>query len=475
MGALRSELQQMSTQDLAYIAWQLEWSQQRRKKQIAPSGEWDVWPIITGRGWGKTRTGAEWIGREAWNDPGSISGVIAPTFEADVKQTCFEGPSGLMNVIPSELIKVYKSSDAIIELTNGSLIRGFAATEPERLRGPNLSRAWCDEVAAWKYLAATWSMLEFATRLGKAQIVITTTPKPLKFIKDLITNYRKWLTTGTLYENKDNLAAKFVKKITKYEGTDLGKQEIYGEVLNFEDYGILKRRWIKLWPADKKIPKLHFLLQSYDTAFKIKVKNDPTAHLAIGIIRPTERSPFVAIILDAWDDKMLYPDLRDKVKKGYDKYTYDDAERQTDVVLIEDKGSGQSLIQDLQRVKVPVFAYDPGNMDKIQRANMVSFLVKQGSLYALESKKKPGDPVQWVQRALDQICSFSPDMLEVVERSSKQATQNDGPEEGEHDDYVDALTQALKYLYDAGWLTSNLDAKEEEPEEEPKRGNPYAA
>lgn len=476
MSALRAELQALATSDLAYIAWQLKWAQERRPKQIPPQGEWDVWPIITGRGWGKTRTGAEWIAKEAWNDPGSISAVVAPTWQSDVLDTCFEGPSGILNVIPPELIRNWRSSDAHLFLINGSLIRGFSATEPERLRGPNLSRAWCDEVAAWRYLKQTWEMLEFATRLGlNPRIVVTTTPKPLRFVKQLMTEHRRTLTTGALMENRANLSAIFVKKIMKYDGTDIGKQEIYGELLSFEDYGIIKRKWIKLWPADKPIPKLHYIVQSYDTAFKVKVKNDPTAHSAWGVFRPTDKSAFCSLLLDAWRDKMEYPELRDKVKKHYTDYTYDALERPTDAILIEDKGSGISLIQDLQRIKLPVFAFNPGNMDKIQRANLVSFLPKQGSVYVPESKRDPGEPVKWARDFLEELCSFGPDMIDVIERSSKQATQADEPEDGEHDDWVDTFTQAHKFLYDGGWLTSTLDVPDEPDEEKPKRANPYAS
>lgn len=423
-----------------------------------------------------TRTGAEWLAKEAWNDPGSISAVIAPTFQSDVLETCFAGPSGLLNVIPPELIANWRSSDAHLELVNGSVIRGFSATEPERLRGPNLSRAWCDELAAWKYLQRTWDMMEFATRIGKKpQKVITTTPKPLKFIKDLMAEYSDTLTTGALMENRANLAEVFVRKIMRYDGTDIGKQEIYGELLSFEDYGIIKRRWIKLWPNDKTIPKSHFTVQSYDTAFKVKVKNDPTAHIALIVFRPDDKSPLSAMLCDAWTEKMLYPDLRDKVVKSFKDYTYDPSDRPTDAIVIEDKGSGQSLIQDLQRIGMPVFAYDPLGMDKIQRANLVSFLFKQGSFYVPESKLNPGEPVKWARPYLDQLCSFSPDMLEVIERSSKQATQADDVDAGEHDDWVDATTQAMKYLYDAGWLTTKLDLPDEPEEEQPKRVNPYAS
>lgn len=472
---LRSQLQNMTTEELAYIAWQLRWAKQRRPKQTAPEGEWGVWPIITGRGWGKTRTGAEWLGKAAWNDPGSVSGVVAPTYQSDLIETCFAGPSGLLNVIPPELVESWRSSDAHLTLKNGSVIRGFAATEPERLRGPNLSRAWCDEVAAWKYLKQTWDMLEFATRLGDApQIVVTTTPKPLKFIKNLMTEYRRTLTTGALLENRDNLASQFVKKIMRYDGTDLGKQEIYGELLSFEDYGIFKRRWIKLWPADREIPKIHFQLQSYDTAFKVQVKNDPTAMCAFGIFRPNDRAPFACMLLDAQRDKMEYPELRRWVKRNYTHVTYDRHEKETDAVLIEDKGSGTSLIQDLQRVNVPVFGYNPGRMDKIQRANLVSFLPKQGLLWVPESRKRPGEPVSWAEPYLDELCSFGPDMLEVIVRSSKEAKQADDPEDGEHDDWVDVTTQALKFLYDAGYLTSALDDDPEPDVEKPKHVNPYA-
>lgn len=129
------DLQSMAEDELRFLLWQLRWKAQARRKQLAPEGDWDNWGIRSGRGFGKTLSAAQWIGQEAWRDPGSITHVVAPTYD-DCRYICFEGPTGLLNVIPPELITSRNQSLPSITLTNGSYVRGFAADTPDRLRGP---------------------------------------------------------------------------------------------------------------------------------------------------------------------------------------------------------------------------------------------------------------------------------------------------------------------------------------------------
>ena len=163
------------------------------------------------------------------------SDLIAPT-SSDIRGVCFEGESGLLNVIPRELISSYNSSIAQIELKNGSLIRGFSAEEPSRLRGPQFHRVWCDELAAWQYVDETWDMMRFGLRLGDdPRVIITTTPKPIELVRKLLKdatkkNSRIHVTRGSTYDNAANLAKSFLNEITQYEGTQLGRQEIHAEV-----------------------------------------------------------------------------------------------------------------------------------------------------------------------------------------------------------------------------------------------------
>jgi phage terminase large subunit-like protein len=145
----------------------LKWLVAANRHQVPPSGDWwDIWLLLAGRGAGKTRCAAEWVWWEAWTHPSTRSLVSAPT-SGDVRDVCFEGESGLLNVIPNILIKSYTKSLHEITLTNGSIIKGIPASEPDRFRGPQFHRGWLDELAAWDYLDDAWDMLQFGMRLGK--------------------------------------------------------------------------------------------------------------------------------------------------------------------------------------------------------------------------------------------------------------------------------------------------------------------
>ena len=214
-----------------------DWHKTARNEQITPYGDWDLWVILAGRGWGKTRTGAEDIAFYALSNPQTISAVVTPTF-GDIRRVAFGGVSGLMSIIPKDCLmkgrgQGYNSSSAEIRLYNGSKIMGFSATEPDRLRGPQFHRAWCDELASWQY-ADTFDQLMFGLRLGeRPQCVITTTPKPNPLIHDILNRNNIVITRGSTFDNAENLAPSALKMLKeKYENTRLGRQELYAEVLD---------------------------------------------------------------------------------------------------------------------------------------------------------------------------------------------------------------------------------------------------
>lgn len=225
-------------------AWRAEWLFRARPKQIAPRGDWDVWNIIAGRGFGKTRIGAEESGFFATANPNTRIAVISPT-QKDVRTVCFEGESGLIARIPHYFIKNWNKSDLELTLINGSMLFGYSAEKPDRLRGPQFHQAWCDETAAWgasavadggeqQRLEETWSNLLFALRLGdRPRIISTTTPRPLEFLRKL-RNAKKVVTTcGSTFENEANLAASAVRLMREtYEGTRKGRQELHAEILD---------------------------------------------------------------------------------------------------------------------------------------------------------------------------------------------------------------------------------------------------
>ena len=222
---------------------------QARPKQRTPEGDWGTWLILAGRGWGKTLTGAKDLVAYAALNPETICAVVAPT-AGDLRRVCFDGPSGILSVIPEACLwhghrKGYNRGTSEVTLWNGSLIQGFAAIEPDRLRGPQFHRAWCDELAAWRYEDA-WDQLQFGLRLGdNPQAVVTTTPRPTPIIRSLVKDHGTELVTGSTFENEANLAPKALRKLKeKYEGTRLGRQELHAEILDDTEGALWKRAWL---------------------------------------------------------------------------------------------------------------------------------------------------------------------------------------------------------------------------------------
>jgi predicted phage terminase large subunit-like protein len=429
--------------------------------QTLPPGDWwSIWLMLAGRGAGKTRTAAEQIGWWAWENPGTRWLVAAPT-SSDVRGTCFEGDSGLVSVIPAPLIEDYNKALHELRLVNGSLIKGIPASEPERFRGPQFHGGWCDELAAWEYLQDAWDMMQFGMRLGrKTHLICTTTPKPKDLILELIAREGDdvVLTTASTYANLDNLSDNFKKQILAYEGTKLGRQEIYAEIIDPEEGGIVKREMFRLWPDGKEFPKFEYVIQSYDCAATEKTVNDPTACTVWGVFKPLD-GPMSVMLIDAWQDRLQYPDLRPKVIEEYGVVFGEGREKKrVDLILIEDKSAGISLIQDLQRAHLPVMAYNPGRADKIQRLNIVSNIIARGRVWIPESGNRKGYVRDWAEGFVSQICAFP---------------------ETTHDDYVDTCSQALRYLRDAGWLEIDPPPQDDWDEDDyvdtgRRRENPYA-
>ena len=228
---LQASLTAQPPQSQAVFAARAKWLDMARPEQLPPPGDWATWLILAGRGWGKTRTGAEavaWYGHSA---PGSRIAIVAPTF-GDARDTCVEGTSGLLSVIAHICIDTWNRSLGELVLTNGSRFKLFGAEAPERLRGPNNDYAWCDELAAWESQDA-WDQLAFTLRGGgQPRAIVTTTPRPKDIIRELAADPDTVITTGSTMDNASNLAPSFLRKIvSKYGGTRLGRQELNAELL----------------------------------------------------------------------------------------------------------------------------------------------------------------------------------------------------------------------------------------------------
>lgn len=224
----RKRLESLSGEESRALFY--DWSFWRRANQAVPAGNWRAWIVMSGRGWGKTRVGSETV--RGWVRDFEYVNIIGPT-AADARDVMIEGESGILNICPVEERPEYVQSRRLLRWPNGARSLIFSADEPERLRGPQHMKLWCDEIGAWRY-DDSWTQAMFGLRLGRnPQAVVTTTPKPRKFIRDLLAGEAVVITKGSTYENKQNLAKAFLGEIiSRYEGTHLGRQEIYAELID---------------------------------------------------------------------------------------------------------------------------------------------------------------------------------------------------------------------------------------------------
>lgn len=221
-----------SLSDEESLALLYEWGFWARPNQIEPTGDWLVWLLLAGRGFGKTRTGAETIRDWAENGTAKRMALIGPT-AGDVRDVMIEGESGLLAISAPWCRPSYEPSKRRLTWPNGAFATAYSADEPERLRGPQHDAFWADELASWRYPEA-WDQLQFGLRLGaRPRGIVTTTPKPIALVRDLLKDPTTAVTRGSTYDNRANLAASFFTKIvSKYEGTRLGRQELKAEILD---------------------------------------------------------------------------------------------------------------------------------------------------------------------------------------------------------------------------------------------------
>jgi phage terminase large subunit-like protein len=275
-------------------------NRRKRDKWLAAVGhhDWFIWLILAGRGWGKTRTGAEDIVKYMLERPGARVALVAATF-ADGRDTMVEGESGILGILPKKLLLHWNRSIGELILTNGSRAKIFSAEEPERLRGPQHHRAWADELAAWKYLKKTWDQLMFGLRLeyrdGEVpQVIITTTPKPLKFLREQIVksaNLRKGIivTRGNTFENAVNLARNTLEQLKEtYAGTRMGRQELNAEILEDYEGSVIKQSDIdaarvEIWQVPNLEDLLGLTAVGVDPAVTANKQSDETGIVAAGM------------------------------------------------------------------------------------------------------------------------------------------------------------------------------------------------
>jgi phage terminase large subunit-like protein len=225
--AFLADLSELEAAHLLY-----DWRFWARPEQVAPETPWETWLVLAGRGFGKTRTGAEWVRAEAESGRRRRIALVGPTLR-DVKKTMVEGEAGVIGISPPWFRPLFVKSELRLVWPNGVIADLYSAERPDRLRGPNHDAAWADELAAWKHLEETWDNLELTLRAGTdPKRVVTTTPKPRQGLKRLMLDPTTIVTRGSTSANADNLAKGYVTRLQRrYAGTRLGRQELEAEML----------------------------------------------------------------------------------------------------------------------------------------------------------------------------------------------------------------------------------------------------
>jgi len=389
-----------------------------RNKQQTPEGDWNVWLILAGRGWGKTRTGAFDIINHAMKYPKTINAVVAPT-TGDLRRVCFEGVSGINSLIPEQClkqgdIKSYNRSLSEITLWNDSKIVGFSAEQPDRLRGSQYHRAWCDELASWRYPEA-FDQLMFGLRLGqKPRVVITTTPRPTKIILNLLKRKSNdvHVTSGSTFENEDNLAPSALQQYKElYEGTRLGRQELYAEVLEdiegaLWNYKMFEPHRLK----QDEIPELARIVVAIDPAVTSSDNSDETGIIVAG--RGIDNRFYVL------EDATIKASPDRWMRKAVDLYYLHNADR-----IVAEVNNGGDLVEKLLRTIDNKIAYKKvqASRGKLVRAEPVVALYEQGKVSHVGS----------LSSLEDQLCTYaggnkSPDRLDALVWALTELMSNTG-------------------------------------------------
>lgn len=377
------------------------WDFCSRPKQRTPVGDWRIWLILAGRGFGKTRTGAEFVRQQVQMGRASHIALVGPT-AATVRDTMIEGESGLLKIFPKEERPRYEPSKRRITFKNGAVATAFSADEPDRLRGPNHSLAWADELAAWRYGSESWDMLMLGLRIGNhPRVVVTTTPKPVHTIRLLteINDGSVHITRGSTYENSQNLAQSFMDEVlSRYEGTRLGRQELHAEVLDDVEGALWVREDI-----DKnrvlEFPDLVRIIVAVDPAATSKKSSAETGIVVVGISR--DKHGYVLA------DYTIRGTPLEWGRAAVSAFHRHNADR----IVAESNQGGEMVSHTLKMIEpdVPVKMVH-ASRGKQTRAEPVAALYEQGKVHH----------VGYLPDLEDQLCSWvphegpSPDRLDAV-------------------------------------------------------------
>ncbi|CCB65616.1 DNA-packaging protein [Hyphomicrobium sp. MC1] len=261
--------------------------------------QWRVWLLLSGRGSGKTRAGAEWVrglARDDETSPRLAAGfpegsrkappriaLVGKTL-ADVRNVMIEGQSGLLAIHPPHERPEFEPSKRRLTWPSGAIAELFSADEAEALRGPQFTAAWCDELAKWRGAERAWDMLQFALRLGDApRVCVTTTPRNTKLLKQIIADETTVTVNLATADNATNLAPSFLAEMTRrYAGSAIGRQELLGEIVEDASDGLWRRHWIEEARVDAA-PDMQRIVVALDPPVTATASSDACGIIVAGL------------------------------------------------------------------------------------------------------------------------------------------------------------------------------------------------
>lgn len=368
------------------------WARDKQLEGIEAPEDWVLWLLLAGRGFGKSRVGAEQVIKWAREDQHARMALVGRT-AADVRDVMVEGESGVLACSHPRFKPKYEPSKRRLTWPNGAIATTYSADEPDVLRGPQHTKAWGDEPAAWKY-PATHDNLMMGLRLGaKPQAVYTTTPRPTKFIKMLASLKTTHVTKGTTYENLENLAPTFREQVIgRYEGTRIGLQELEAAILDDNERALWKREEMIEALRVHKYPDLKRIVVGVDPSVNDGTEEDNHELAECGIIVGGLGIDGHGYLLD---DKSLMASPMQWAREAVTAYHSRKADR-----IVAEVNNGGKLVEAVIRVIDKTVSYKDVHAarGKLTRAEPVAALAERGLIHH----------VGVFREVEDQMCTWQP-------------------------------------------------------------------
>jgi phage terminase large subunit-like protein len=379
------------------------WAVKARANQLPPDGDWSVWLLLAGRGFGKTRTLAELCNSWAASGLYKRIALVAAT-ASDARDVLVEGESGILQTAPAWCRPTYETTRRRVSWPNGCVGFTYSAEEPDR-GGPQHDAACCDELATWR-APETWDMLMFGLRLGQhPRTVVATTPRPTKLVRSLIAREGRGVvvTRGSSYENRANLAPGFFESIVnKYQGTRLGRQELDAELLEDTPGALWNLDGLDRARRDRA-PELARIVVAVDPAVSTKEGSDET-----GIIVAGKDDCGHGWVLEDLSGRYQPADWARIAVEAYRRH---EADR-----IVAEVNQGGDLVENTIRMidpNVPFFAVH-ASRGKFVRAEPIAALFEQNKVHLVGSFPPLEDQLTTFTPDLDRGRSGSPDRADSM-------------------------------------------------------------